>query len=52
MKKEKKDKVIIFQTTEEERKVIESKVREFKFSSMSEYLRFVSLNCKSIEINW
>jgi len=46
----KREKVIIFKTSEEERKVIESKVKEFNFGSISEYVRFVVLNCKNVEI--
>jgi phosphoenolpyruvate synthase/pyruvate phosphate dikinase len=46
----KREKVLIFKTTDEERRVIEEKTRKFKFGSMSEYVRFVILNCETIEV--
>ncbi len=48
----KREKVIIFKTSDEEREMIENKVKEFHFGSISEYVRFVVLNCQNVEISW
>jgi len=38
--------------TEIEKQVLEKKAKDFNFASLSEYLRFIGLNCKEIQIKF
>ena len=44
----KKGENIRIRVTEEEKTLLENKARDFGFSGISEYLRFVGRNCKEI----
>ena len=45
-----KDQNIRIRVDKEEKQILEDKAREFGFVGLSEYLRFVGRNCKTIEI--
>ena len=45
-----KQKLIQVRATEEEKKEIENKAKEFGFTTVSEYLRYIGRNCKEIKI--
>lgn len=46
----KKDKTILFRVSSEEYDLIDKKAKDFKFRTVSEYCRFISLNAKRIDI--
>ncbi len=48
-KRQSKEKQVNIRLTEEQYKLIEDKLKLYKFASMSEYLRFVGLNA-NIEV--
>jgi hypothetical protein len=46
----KKEKQIVFRVNEEELELINRRMRDFNFRSVSEYCRFVSLNTQQIQV--
>jgi len=46
----KKSKTVLFRVSDEEYDLIKRKSVDFKFRSISEYCRFISLNSKQIDI--
>lgn len=46
----KKKKSILFRVSDDEYKIIAQKMKDFRFRTISEYCRFISLNAKNIDI--
>lgn len=51
MRIKKQDATIQLRLSIEEKELIERKAKEFKFTSISEYLRFVGKYCQEINVN-
>ena len=45
-----KGKVMMIRMSDEEKELLREKASEFNFDSVSEYLRFLGLSCKKIDI--